>query len=147
MFHSDISVVRKRRIVSALIFALLWTLSGCVGGAQMPSPAPNANHVGGNAMKSRVELNVEIVAFRKQAIHDDFADGTSNSYDLTLLKVLDHGARFGTSLNVIHPAGVVHDPIWSSIGRQCKVKIDSWVIDEKEALIPASSLEVSCGHD
>lgn len=131
-------------MLPVLLIAVLGLQASCSGATQISNLERNDIAPKGEAVSAKISLTVEVVSFQPQAIHDDFAGGVSSSYDLTLLRIVDPGDRFGAQLKVIHPSGSATDQIWTSVGRRCIVKIEPWILDDTEVLIPSKDIAMTC---
>jgi len=119
---------------------------GCTGTNQISSPARNDSAVDGGAVNEKLSLAAEVTSFRPQAIHDDFADGVSKSYDLTLITIIESGAYRGAQLKVVHSSDSAPESMWTSVGKRCVITIETWLLDVDDAdmLIPRQNVEMTC---
>lgn len=53
-------------------------------------------------MKEVIRLSACVTSYESQGFHDDFIDGSSNYFGLTMLAIIAHDYLNGRELNVIH---------------------------------------------
>ena len=144
MYRSNGWRLSKKCVIPVLLTAVLGFQTSCTGATQISNLERDNTTSKGEVVGEKISLTVEVASFQSQAIHDDFAGGVSSSYDLTLLRIVEPGARLGAQLKVIHPSGSAPDQMWTSVGRRCIVKIEPWILNDTEVLIPSKDIDMIC---
>lgn len=144
MCRSEFSLRGGKSIFSALLLAVLGFLASCNASDHISHRASNDVATNGGDVNAKLSIAVEVTSFKPQAIHDDFADGVSKSYDLTLLTIVEPGAHRGATLQVMHSGDSALEPMWTSIGERCVVVIEAWLLSDAEMLIPRQNVEMTC---
>lgn len=144
MYRSKALFHRYSLSASVLLFFAVFSQAGCAvdgGEAGSGQRGPSAR---GSAVKEKIELHVEIASFRRDAIHDDFADGSFGSYDVAELLVIEKGPHQGAVLKIVQPSGSGVDLAFSAVGERCVVLIEEWLMLDSEVLIPVADIELIC---
>jgi len=76
---------------------------------------------------NKIQLEVLVAKYISQGMHDDFSNGVSKSYDLTILEVINPKDLRGTRLTVMHEVVPEGDSIWVDVGRVCFVATYEWI--------------------
>lgn len=127
---------------------VLWVLmcGGCAFFFNSPSGSVASKGVRNfTVMKEITRLSVRVKSYETQVIHDDFIDGSSNSYGLTMLAIIAPDHLSGRELNVIHSMPLMDRSIWMAIGKECVVEVEGWLLDNPDIDVPPESIKViSC---
>lgn len=139
MFHSNFFLRIKNFALLTLLFIVVGFQSGCDYRNELTNTVKIASS--GDEMNKKLSIEVEVVAFKAGAIHDDFEGGVSVSYDLTLLTVLEPGIHHGKEIKIVHPNDSAAVP-WTLVGRRFVLNMEDWLLDDAAAFIPASNVEI-----
>lgn len=69
-----------------------------------------------------MELTFEITSYQEDALFDDFADGTSQQFDVASIKVLS-GSLSGNTYQVFVAAGSPDAALWRQTGNQVSAQV------------------------
>lgn len=69
-----------------------------------------------------MEMTIEITGYQEDVMFDDFADGTSQSFDAATVKVVS-GTLTGNTYHVYVPAGSPDAAVWRQIGSQLSADV------------------------
>lgn len=79
--------------------------------------------------------------YQSEAVFDDYADGTSAVYDLSVLEIIEPKKYEGVGLSVEHDSPASPDSIWFKAGAVYSFELDEEVIAKRETRINAQSLK------
>lgn len=122
----------------ALIAALAaLALAACERTAPAPTPAraPAAVPASG-----KVLVVADVTSFHAQGMADDFADGTSRAYDLTVLTVREPAALAGKAVRVMHDEPAPEGSVWRSVGSRHTFEVDPEAIGNDAVTVNAAAV-------
>jgi hypothetical protein len=134
--------VHPKNLIFVLISMAFAAQTACAG---LTHKAHKAGDVEGGSkvmVNERLKLTVEVTSFRPEAMHDDFLDGTSMSYGLTMLTIIEPASYKGQQLTIVHSSTPAPDSIWASVGQTCVIEIDKRLLADSAILIPPGAVTV-----
>lgn len=135
MFLSDsnASLVVKRVLPIVALLAVLF-LEGCTSSIAVQTQQNVQAASEAAQVNRKVTLTVLVSYFEREALHDDFADGTSKSYDLMVLRVLQPDQYQGLELQIANESHSDVKPVELELDRTYIVEVEKSVVDAaKEA--------------
>lgn len=149
MYHSNwrknINRNVKRGIATILIYS---SLCGC---ASLGAPADDKLRESMEESMSDgqvIRLAVIVLDYRPQAIHDDYIDGSSKSFDLTTLIIKSPEMVAGRELSVVHSIPPADGSVWTAAGSELIVEIKRSLLNGREFDFPPESIRIIEGrHD
>lgn len=87
-------------------------------------------------MNESIRLKVIVSKYQTEAVHDDFLDGTSRSFDLTVLQILEPNDRMGQILNILHHEKPMPNSNWTATGQKFTVDIKKIYLNSSIDLRP-----------
>jgi hypothetical protein len=106
----------------------------CAAAAAAEAGTPVAEPTGTTRLTTRV------ASFRPGAIHDDFSDGSSQSFDLTVLDVIAPAPFAGRQLQIAHDSKPGPGSPWMAVGRELRIDVSARVFADPDALIPPAAI-------
>lgn len=70
-----------------------------------------------------MELTIEIIDYQEDAMFDDFADGTSEQYDVATVKILS-GSLIGNTYHVCVAADSPDAALWRQTGHELSAEVE-----------------------
>jgi hypothetical protein len=122
-----------------LLSAALLVQIGCVAPIQIAGSGGKTDRI--------VTIDAVVTRFGASAMHDDFADGRHDAYDLTVLTIVGPGPYRGKTLEVMHAAGATPAAFWPEVGRRCPIAIDRRLLGDSVAQVSGAAIVVKCGGD
>lgn len=144
MSRSELQMRIEKWVFFTLICSVFVIQAGCNGTNQVPHRTGSEGVPDGGVVSAKISVTAEITSFQPNAIHDDFADGVSVSYDLTVLTIQEPSDHLGVQLKVISPSDALPESGLISVGDRCAVEFDEWLLSDKEILIPRRDIEITC---
>ena len=92
--------------------------------------------------QGKIRIVARISRYQSEAVFDDYADGTSAVYDLSVLEIIEPKKYKGVELSVVHDAPAAPDSIWFKSGAVYSFELDEDVIGKREIRINAQSLKL-----
>ena len=126
------------RVIGAALAAAL--LGAC---SQAPAPASPATERAPAATATapgQVRVVAEVTAFHPQGMVDDFADGTSAAYDLTVLTVREPPGLAGKTVSVIHDTPAPEGSVLREVGAFAAFDVDRSVIGNDAVTVNAAAV-------
>lgn len=123
------------------VLALL-LLAGC---AESPAPVAPAAALAQPApvtANGKVRVVAEVTAFHPQGMFDDFADGTSTAYDLTVLTVREPADLAGKTVSVVHDTPAPEGSIWRVVGAFATVEVDRTAVGNDAVTVNAAAVQL-----
>lgn len=105
--------------------------------AATPARAPAAVPASG-----KVLVVAEVTSFHAQGMADDFADGTSRAYDLTVLTVREPAALAGKAVRVMHDEPAPEGSVWRRVGARHTFEVDREAIGNDAVTVNAAAVEM-----
>lgn len=105
-------------------------LVGCGKSLSVHSPEKKPIDSEAPQVKDKATLKVLVSYFKPESMHDDFMDGTSKSYDLMVLKVVEPARYKGLELQIANESNSDVKPAQMGIGKGYVVEVDESLVDE-----------------
>lgn len=129
MFRSKGNIIMAIRgffVVFSLAFSLL---GGCGVFQVARSYEKELVILEASQVENKVLLEVLVSYFKRESMHDDFADGTSKSYDLMVLEVMEPARYKGLELQVANESNSEVRSAEMAMGKRYIVEIDESLMD------------------
>ena len=124
--HSSLprrQLVAARGVVVALV-AIAVFIAGCSQPSPSTGPRPQTAATPAAQANGKVLVVAEVTSFDAQGMFDDYADGTSRVYDLTVLTVREPAALAGKTVRVMNDAPAAEGSVWRRVGSQHTFEVD-----------------------
>ena len=142
MFLSERRLSLFRRYGLSTLIVGLAIQNGCAG-SHHASAGVEVRSERSNVMATeKIRLTAKVSEYKPHAIHDDFIDGTSHSFDLTMLTIVDPEDLEGRQLSVVHAKTPLEESIWTKVGQEYVIEIDKWVLNEPGIDLSPESVNV-----
>lgn len=131
-----------RSAFNVLLAAVLAAQIGCSSMAHARQAENDRSGLNETMKRDTIKLAVEVSFFKPEAMHDDFVDGTSASYGLTVLTIVEPGKYAGKRLRILHTKTPPNDSIWVKVGQRCVVEVEEWLLNDPGTLVPPEKVSV-----
>lgn len=142
MFHYERKSNHRRSAALLVLGVALAISSGCSLSKLNPDESAVHKERDNSMTRERIRLNVQVVYYRPHAIHDDFIDGTSQSFGLTILMIIEPAAFNGRRLSIVHARTPSDGSIWTEVGKEHVIEMEKWAIEIPKLYIPPESIAV-----
>ena len=96
-----------------------------------PAPTPDVGNI---------QIVAEVTAFHPQGMFDDFADGTSAVYDLTVLTVREPADLAGKTVSVMHDTPAPEGSVWREVGAFATFEVDRSAVGNDAVTVNAAAV-------
>lgn len=90
----------------------------------------------------KVRLEVVVLSYKPESMHDDFVDGSYASYDVARAEIIAPAMYKGGKLTIVRPSGLKGDFVWARIGRKYVIEVDPWIISNPGGYISPELIEI-----
>ena len=97
---------------------------------------------GESAIDGKIQLKVVAVFSKADSMHDDFVDGTSKSYDMTVFEAMEPAAYKGVRLRVAneHIPGI--EPIRVEVGKKYRIEVSTRSLKNPRTFISPDNVRI-----
>lgn len=121
--YNALPIVGRIFLVSSLAGFLL---GGCGNSLAVHS---HEKASGVSEVKNKATLKVVVSYFKRESMHDDSMDGSSKSYDLMVLEVIEPDRYEGLELQIANESNSDIKPAEMEVGKRYLVEVDASVVD------------------
>ena len=121
------------------VLALL-LLAGCLESPAPGTPAAALPQSAPATANGKVRVVAEVTAFHPQGMADDYADGTSAVYDLTVLTVREPADLAGKTVSVMHDTPAPEGSIWRAVGAFATFEVDRSAVGNDAVTVNAAAV-------
>lgn len=128
-----------RRVALIAALAAL-VLAACGQSAPAPAEVQAAPAAPAAQASGKVLVVAEVTSFDAQGMFDDYADGTSRVYDLTVLTVREPAALAGKTVRVMHDEPAAEGSVWRRVGAVHTFEVDREAIGNDAVTVNAAAV-------
>jgi hypothetical protein len=143
MFHSSRlkAICFLCRSIAAA-FVLISVLGSCDLRPGMSDKGSGLLRGGGVEDQGKITVAASISQYKSEAVYDDFSDGTSASYDLSVIKIIEPKKYEGIELSVLHDVPASPESVWFKTGAVYLFELDEEIIGKQGITVNSESLTV-----
>lgn len=143
MFHSSSLIKSFSWACLSVILAFpLLAIGGCENDQNLAKKSAYSHGGGQVGAVGKIRIVARVSKYLSDGYYDDYADGSSFVYDLSVVEVIEPKKYKGMKLRVLHDAPVLPGSVWLGAGNVLSFMLDEDLIKEKGVVINAASLAV-----
>lgn len=136
----------KRRCLFERPLIASFLLAAAIGGCDLhfgvSGDTPGLSRVDGVKDRGKITIVASVSEYKSEAAYDDFADGTSAAYDVSIIKIIEPKKYEGIELGVWHDVPASPGSVWFKTGSIYLFELDEEIIGKQGITVNSESLTV-----